>query len=446
MIPQPPFAGDLTLEQELEAFRALKPRLTEVWEALTAADDSHCTSVVVPSLTLDQGELSKLAGVAYYEERLLFLLIRLRNPRAHVVYVTSQPVHPMILDYYLNLLAGVPAAHARARLTMLCCHDGSPRPLTEKIIERPRLMQRIREAIPDPKRAYLTVFNSTRLERKLSVLLGIPLNGLDPDLQYYGTKSGSRRVFRQAGVACPEGFEDLHTEEDVIKGLTELQRKRPGVRRAIVKLNESFSGEGNAVFTYPSDAGGMAGALANVGLPTADVDRSVFFDEYRRMGGVVEEYVESPEKHSPSVQLRTSPTGLGTITSATDSKMPMYGIGGLETRMGDAHNMGGMQKKLVFNLGRLVLHERTDGREPYDGEFWGWSPAELNRVAYVDGKGDLWVARADGRDAQRILKGQFSLPAWSDDGKAIAVAERKDNGRQWDISVILLPEPLRSVR
>lgn len=310
MIPQPPFAGDLTLEQELEAFRALKPRLTEVWEALTTADDSHCTSVVVPSLTLDQGELSKLAGVAYYEERLLFLLIRLRNPRAHVVYVTSQPVHPMILDYYLNLLAGVPAAHARARLTMLCCHDGSPRPLTQKIIERPRLVQRIREAIPDPHRAYLTVFNSTPLERKLAVLLGVPLNGLDPDLQYYGTKSGSRRVFEQAGVPYPAGFEDLHTEDDVLKALTELRQQRPAVRRAIVKLNESFSGEGNAVFTYPPEPGGdMAGALASVALPTEDVGRSHFFDEYRRMGGVVEEYVEAAEKHSPSVQLRTSPNG-----------------------------------------------------------------------------------------------------------------------------------------
>ena len=157
-------------------------------------------------------------------------------------------------------------------------------------------------------------------------------------------------------------------------------------------------------------------------------------------------HTDASEKYWERKARRTSPTGLGTITSATDSKMPMYGIGGLETRMGDAHNMGGMQKKLVFNLGRLVLHERTDGREPYDGEFWGWSPADLNRVAYVDGKGDLWVARADGRDAQRILKGEFTLPAWSDDGKAIAVAERKDNGRRWDISVILLPEALRSVR
>jgi hypothetical protein len=310
MIPQAPFAADLTLEQELEAFGALKPRLTPVWDALTAADDSHCTSVVVPSLTLDQGELRKLAGVAYYEERLLFLLIRLRNPRAHMVYVTSQPVHPMILDYYLNLLAGVPAAHARARLTMLCCHDGSPRPLTQKIAERPRLVQRIREAIPDQQRAYLTVFNSTPLERKLAVLLGIPLNGLDPDLQYYGTKSGSRRVFREAGVPCPEGFEDLHTEQDIVRGLAELRRMQPGLRRALVKLNDSFSGEGNAVFTYPQHPGGdIAGALAEIALPADTVERSSFFGEFHRMGGVVEAFVEAPEKHSPSVQLRTSPRG-----------------------------------------------------------------------------------------------------------------------------------------
>ena len=53
-------------------------------------------------MTLDQSELRNLVGAPFYEERLLFLLIRLRNPQAHVVYVTSQPVHPVILDYYLN--------------------------------------------------------------------------------------------------------------------------------------------------------------------------------------------------------------------------------------------------------------------------------------------------------------------------------------------------------
>lgn len=143
---------------------------------------------------------------------------------------------------------------------------------------------------------------------------------------------------------------------------------------------------------------------------------------------------------------RTSPTGIGSITTGSDSKLPMYGVSSLERRMSDAADMGGMRKKSTVRLGRLVLHEREDGHDPYDGEIWSWSPAEINQIAYVDGKGDLWIAGADGRNPQRLLKGNFTLPAWSDDGKAIAVAERKNGGRTWDISIVLLPAALRTVR
>jgi hypothetical protein len=193
---------------------------------------------------------------------------------------------------------------------MLCCHDASPRALTQKIIERPRLVQRIRDAVPDVRRAYLTVFNSTPLERTLAVLLGIPLNGLDPELQYWGTKSGSRRVFREAGVPLPEGVEDLRGEDDVARALVELRRSRPGIRRAIVKLNDSFSGEGNAVVHYPNEPGGdLSAALASLSLPTSAISHTTYFEELHRMGGVVEEYIEAAEKESPSVQLRTGPRG-----------------------------------------------------------------------------------------------------------------------------------------
>lgn len=73
-------------------------------------DDQHYTSIVVPSLTLDPGELARLPGVTYLDERLLFLLIRLRNPHAWMVFVTSQPIHPKVLEYYFQLLAGIPAS------------------------------------------------------------------------------------------------------------------------------------------------------------------------------------------------------------------------------------------------------------------------------------------------------------------------------------------------
>jgi len=313
MIPKPPYPSELSLEAEIAAFRDLQTRLPAVWEALMLHDEEPHTSVVVPSMTLDQSELKKLAGVSFYEERLLFLLIRLRNPRARVVYVTSQPVHPMILDYYFQLLAGIPASHARARLTLLCAYDASPRSLTQKILDRPRLIERIREGIQDCSRAYLTVFNSTPLERKLAVLLGIPLNGADPDLAHLGTKSGSRKVFREAGVPMPEGFEDLHSRQDVEEALVELATRRPGIRRAVVKLNDSFSGEGNAIFRYPEmEVGGRAAvreALQRIELAAPDEKVDAYFEKFSQMGGIVEEFMEGREKVSPSAQLRISPAG-----------------------------------------------------------------------------------------------------------------------------------------
>jgi len=320
VIPKPPFSRDLSPEQEIAEFERLKPRLDTLWDALSAREEEPITSVVIPSLTLDQSELAKLEAASFYEERLLFLLIRLRNPQARMVYVTSQPVHPLILEYYFQLLAGIPASHARARLTLLCAHDASPRSLTEKILERPRLIQRIRYGITDPSRAFMTVFNSTPLERRLSVLLGIPLNGVDPALTELGTKSGSRRVFREAGVALPEGFEGLRSEDDVVEALGELRRRRPGIRRAIVKLDESFSGEGNATYAYPAEDSpeALRAGLSSLAFAVATESKGRYLAKLAEMGGIVEEFLEYPEAVSPSVQLRIDPRGEVVLLSTHD--------------------------------------------------------------------------------------------------------------------------------
>ena len=311
MLPKPPFVHDLSPEEELRKFAELQPQLNEVWDALMAKADLPYTAVIVPSLSLDQRELAKLRGAPFYEERLLFLLIRLRNPFARLVYVTSQPVHPTVLDYYLQFLAGVPATHARQRLTLLCAYDASPRCLSQKILERPRLLQRIRESIPDPKSAYLTVFNSTPLERRLAVMLGIPLNGLDPELSHLGTKSGSRKVFCEAGLMQPEGLEDLRTEVDLIRGLQELRKRRPEIRRAMVKLDDSFSGEGNAIYRYPegSDSKSIGLALREMQFAVPEEHSGSFLEKFTEMGGICEEFVEGREKRSPSAQGRVDPSG-----------------------------------------------------------------------------------------------------------------------------------------
>ena len=139
---------------------------------------------------------------------------------------------------------------------------------------------------------------------------------------------------------------------------------------------------------------------------------------------------------------RVSPTGLGRIINTSDAKMPMFGVGTTERRMLDAVDMGGTEKIYELRLGKLTLHTRRQV-EPYDGEVWSWSPPALNRIAYVDGKGDLWIARADGANSERIARGTFTLPAWSEDGLVLAVVERKDGGARWDVSVIHLPPRFR---
>ena len=352
MIPKPPFARDLSPEREIAEFERLKPRLRDLWGVLTAREEEAYTSVVIPSLTLDQSELTKLEGASYYEERLLFLLIRLRNPQAHMVYVTSQPIHPLVLEYYFQLLVGIPASHARARLTLLCAHDSSSRSLTEKILERPRLIQRIRYGVRDPSRAFMTVFNSTSLERKLAVLLGIPLNGVDPALSSLGTKSGSRKIFREAGVPLPEGFEDLRSEDAIVTALEALRERRPGIRRAVLKLDDSFSGEGNAIFRYPKTSwrGALHDALAHLEfcVPTQN-------DRYRRKfaetGGIVEEFLEHQESASPSVQLRIDPRGEVALISTHDQ---ILGGPSFQVFQGCRFPAAESYRRLIQDAGRRV--------------------------------------------------------------------------------------------
>src|SRR5215470_5890827 len=179
------------------------------------------TIVVVPSLTLDPQIVDKLVGQIYYEERMLCLLMLLRMPNTHVVYVTSIPVDPAIIDYYLHLLPGITGYHAAQRLTMLSCYDSSPISLTEKILQRKRLLARIKKSIPVHHAAHLVCFNVTQLEKELALALELPIYGCDPDLRELGTKSGGRKIFKTAGVQVASGREDLRTKEDIIQSMVE---------------------------------------------------------------------------------------------------------------------------------------------------------------------------------------------------------------------------------
>jgi len=300
---------------EVARFAVLQDRLTRSFEEIFNDPAAPRTVVVIPSLSLDRQVLEKVSGVHHYEERMLCLLLLLRMPRTQVIYVTSTQIPQVIIDYYLHLLPGIPGRHARRRLALVSCDDASPIPLTRKILERRRVLERLRQTVAYPQSAHLTCFTVTELERRLALCLDLPIYGCDPSLLYWGSKSGSRKIFREAGVDLPLGFEDLASAGELARCLAELKVIKPELRKAVVKLNEGFSGEGNALFDLTEAPSGAAllpwvGArLPRMSFEARGMTWDVYSDKLHHMGGVVEEFISGENKQSPSAQIRVDPAG-----------------------------------------------------------------------------------------------------------------------------------------
>ena len=320
-----PRLSELNEHERGERFARLQERLVPVWSAMRLNEPGE-SIVVVPSVAPDRPEVNG-AELQAYEERFLFLLLLLRHPRLQVIYVTGRPIAESIIEYYLALLPGVIPRHARARLHLVATHDGSPRSLADKLLERPRILAQIRALIPDRTRCHLIPYATTTLERDLALALGIPLYGADPRLLPLGTKTGCRQLFAQTGVSHPQGFENVHDLEDVVDALARLRAARPGATDAIVKLNDGVSGRGNATVELrglpaPGSSEETRGAArARRRRWPSSITRcasSTTWAACARTGASSRSGSSGLEVRSPSVQLRVTPLGEVELLSTHD--------------------------------------------------------------------------------------------------------------------------------
>ena len=305
-------------------FDDLQKKLVPLWKSIERFSQDPQTIIVVPSMSIDA--IDSGAVVQAYEERFLFLLLLLRQPRARLIYVTSQTILPSIIDYYLDLLPGVIPSHARQRLFLISPLDLSVRPLSDKLLERPRLMKRIRSLIMDPDRAHLVPFNTTNREKELALRLGIPMYGADPKFFPLGTKSGCRTIFMEENVPHPLGVENLGSKEELIKAIAQMRARKPSIKQVLVKLNEGVSGEGNAVIDLsglpaPGDSnekGVLEERLKAMKFELAGAAYDSYMKKLQERKGVVEERIMGEEIRSPSVQLRVTPLGAVELLSTHD--------------------------------------------------------------------------------------------------------------------------------
>jgi len=310
--------------QSQDQFDHLQKKLVPLWKSIERFNQDPQTIVVVPSISIDA--IGAGAVMQAYEERFLFLLLLLRQPKARLIYVTSRAILPSIIDYYLALLPGIIPSHARQRLFLPSPLDGSARPLSDKLLERPRLIEQIRSLIIDPDRAHLVPFNTTRREKELALRLGIPMYGADPKFFPLGTKSGCRKLFQDEDVAHPLGQENLGSEDTLIEAIMEMRASKPSIKQVLVKLNEGVSGEGNALVDLtglppsgdPKERSALEDRLRAMQFELEGITYDSYMKKLKERKGIVEERITGEEFRSPSVQLRVTPLGRVELLSTHD--------------------------------------------------------------------------------------------------------------------------------
>lgn len=282
--------------------------------AASFPDLARGTLVVLPSATFAVSELRKITGIQFYEERLLCTALLLARPDLRMVYLTSLPVDEAIVEYYLRLLPD--PEDARRRLVLLPLHDPSSLPLTEKLVHRPDVVEQVRDLVAPFGPASILPFNITPAEYTVAAALDLPILGPDPALVALGSKTGSRQVARRAGVRVLDGSESLFSLDDVEAAIARIRDGRPGAEAVVIKLNDGFSGQGNALI----DLAGLASPLPlSATTFCADGESWPAFGAKITSGGaIVEELIRADGMVSPSAQVRIAPGGGAEVISTHD--------------------------------------------------------------------------------------------------------------------------------
>ncbi|MEY2421737.1 MAG: hypothetical protein QOI95_1804 [Acidimicrobiaceae bacterium] len=306
------------------SFDALqRDRLLDGWRADLPGSNTPHVLIALPSYSLDRNVYEHYGDrLPPLENRYLYGLLRAREPTTRVIYLSSLPVHPEILEGYLDLVDPALRASVLERGRVVTPDDLSRRPLAEKLMDRGDLIDMIRLFIGDEP-SLIEAWNVTEAEAALAVALGAPIHGTHPRHRQVASKSNGRRLMREAGVPVPQGIEDVRSSHDVVRAIVAMQAERPAVQAVVIKLDDSVAGDGNVVVALSELPHGSDGVVSGTRAAEAVIDARLP-DWYKAAlvdGGVVEERIAGDDFRSPSAQATITPAGDVTVLATHEQRL-----------------------------------------------------------------------------------------------------------------------------
>ena len=242
-----PLPLGLTEDQANAEFDRLQARLAPLWTSIRSMNQDPQTIVVVPSMSVDSGVRAFASRRSKSGICSCCCCSASRAPG--LIYVTSQAIHPDVIDYYLDLLPGV-FAGPRPQAVVPGRRRSTVRrqPLSQKLLARPQLIEQIRVAHHRSRaRAHRPVQHDRRRSATLAMKLGIPMYGADP--KHVSPRHQERLpqdVLARRGSPIRLGVEDLTSPDEMVNAIVEMRRTKPAIKKVVAKLNEGVSGTGNA--------------------------------------------------------------------------------------------------------------------------------------------------------------------------------------------------------
>jgi PGM1 C-terminal domain len=290
----------------MKTFEELQANLGAVWRLNRPGSAVDHVVVVLPSYSVGDTLLSHYATrIPALEHRYLVTSLMLhRIEGCELVFLTCQAPGKRVLDYYASLVPPQDRASTKARFRVAVVPDDSPRPLAEKLLDRPDLTEALGASLAG-RRAYIEPWNVTEREVELAERLQVPIDGTPPRLWHLGFKSSGRRLFREAGVPVPPGREDVRTIDQLVLAIDEIREQRPTATGVVIKHDDSAAGDGNAVIRFDE----LDGAASPGEVPARGLTLPDWYLRDLASGGAVEELITGSRFTSPSVQIELTPFG-----------------------------------------------------------------------------------------------------------------------------------------
>lgn len=312
------------------------PNTTDLKSVFDKIKDGHEHSiVVVPSLSLKDDSIKNIVGIIHYESRALWEVLNATTNKTQIVFISSLPIEKEAINHFLNMTENAEQAKRRVKLISLNddCLDET---LSEKLYKDEETLMVIKELVKG-KPAYLKVFMTTPAEHQLAQTLNLPLFGHDSSLNYYLTKSGNKKVFRESNVPYCDSVEDLTSVNEIKQAVIALWEKHPMAKRFMVKLDNGVSGIGNAILTPSMSYREFCNKtqtqkyelldswFISMKFQSEKITWGLYSKDIPR-GCIVEVFAEGETKVSPSAQAQILPNGEVEILSTHEQVLDETGL------------------------------------------------------------------------------------------------------------------------